>query len=139
MQDYFFGAIASSFDARATYLDLWPFSDPLLIISNATMAEQATSGTSVAVEKPEALRKWLHSFAGGVTMFDGTSEVWRPLRSMFNAGFNSQYVWSLAPAVVREVEVYKDVLRQRAAAGSMCFLDPLTLRFAIDVTGNTVM
>lgn len=138
-KNYFFGAIATSFDADAAYLDLWPFSDPLLIVANAEMAEQATSNTTVAFEKPEALRIWLRPIAGGITMFDGSSEVWKPLRAMFNAGFTSNYVWSLVPAIVREVNVYRKILRQRAQEKEMFFMDPVTLRFMIDVTGNTIM
>ncbi|KAL5377601.1 hypothetical protein DPSP01_009655 [Paraphaeosphaeria sporulosa] len=64
---------------------------------------------------------------------------WKPWRAMFNKGFHSERMYSLVTSMVEEVQVFATDLRGYAARGEICLLDPLTLRFAIDVIGRTVL
>lgn len=72
-------------------------------------------------------------------MFDVDEVTWRPWRAVFNKGFNSEQINSLVPGMVQETLIYADALRGLAKKGEMVFLEPLTLRFTIDMIGKTIL
>ena len=137
---YLFGELSRRF-ARggAFYLDLWPFSEPFLIITSAYLSNQVTTSTDIALEKPDALRKWFWSLTGGISIFDAPADKWKPLRTLFNRGFSANHLISLIPSMVEETKVYCDILRQYAKQGDMFYLDPTNLRFMLDVIGRTAL
>jgi len=78
-------------------------------------------------------------FTGGLTIFDLDEAEWKPWRAVFNKGFHGDRIMSLVPGMVEETKVYAETLKDLAEKGEMCFLDPLTLRFAIDVIGKMIL
>lgn len=72
-------------------------------------------------------------------MFDVNEAAWRPWRTVFNKGFHSDYISSLVPGITDEILVYIDTLRAAAKKDEMIYLEPITLRFMIDVIGKTIL
>lgn len=136
---YVFGEVSRRFSkGGACYLDLWPFAEPFLVITSPYLANQVTS-PPIALEKPDALRKWTWSISGGVSLFDAKAEEWRPLRTLFSRGFAASHMMSLVPSILEETHVYCEILRQHAKAKDMFYLDSTNLRYMLDVIGRTTL
>jgi len=135
---YLFGEINRKFGkGGACYLDVWPFGEPFLVITSPHLANQVASNPAIALEKPDALRKWFWSITGGISIFDAPAKDWKPLRGLFNRGFSSNHMMTLVPAMVEETQVYCDILRKKAKKGGMFNMDPVNLRLMLDVIGQT--
>jgi cytochrome P450 len=138
LKNYLFGEINRKYaKGGACYLDLWPFSVPFLVITSPYLANQAVTNPTIAVEKPDALRKWFGTLAGGISLFDAHAEDWKGLRERFNRGFSERHVMKMVPAMVEETLVYCEILREKARAEEMFFLDPVNLRLMLDMIGRT--
>jgi cytochrome P450 len=135
---YFFGEINRRLSrGGACYLDLWPFAEPFLLITSPHLANQVVSNTAIALEKPDALRKWFWPITGGISIFDAPAAEWKPLRALFNRAFSTKYMMALVPAMVEETQVYCEILREKAKKGDMFYMDPVNLRLMLDVIGRT--
>lgn len=121
------------------YLDMWPLSGLYLAVMSPKVATQATQTSSLACERPTLLKRFFKPIAGGSNLFDLTEKEWRPLRAIFNKGFNTEHILSLVPAMASTTSVYCETLRKFAQAGDMFYLDPCTLRFTVDMIGKTVL
>lgn len=138
IKTYLFGEINRKFSkAGACYLDLWPFSEPFLVITSPCLANQVSVNSAIALEKPDALRKWFWSITGGISIFDAPADKWRPLRVLFNRGFSANHLMTLVPTMVEETQVYCETLREHAKNGDMFYLDPINLRLMLDIIGKT--
>lgn len=133
-----FGAMSRQFKS-AHYVDMWPFSEPFLMVTSPTLAQQVVQTTPVAYEKPDALRKWFYPLAGGINMFDAPPQQWKPIRSLFGPGFSTAHLMTLVPSMVEQTLTYCETLRRHAREGDMFMLDPTTLRFIMDIIGKTVL
>lgn len=135
---YLFGEVNRRFSrSGACYLDLWPFAEPFLVITSPYLANQVSSNSAIALEKPDALRKWFWSITGGISIFDAPSDQWKPLRRLFSRGFSANHFMTLVPCMVEEAQVYCETLREKAREGNMFFMDPINLRLMLDIIGQT--
>ncbi|KAM7213905.1 Cytochrome P450 [Rhypophila decipiens] len=124
----------------AYYLDLWPFGDLFITIFSPQITTEITqTNTPLTCERPSIIRQWFETITGGPTIFDMGEEEWRPWRAIFNKGFQGDHIMSFVPAMVEETMVYAETLSRAAAKGEICFLDPITLRFTIDMIGRTIL
>ncbi|KAI4193837.1 MAG: hypothetical protein LQ348_002763 [Seirophora lacunosa] len=98
------------------YVDLWPASRMMIIVTSPTVAAQVAQTNRAISEK-----------------------AWRPWRAIFNKGFSTEQVTNLVPHVIHETEVYKDRLRDLAKSETFFYLDLITLRFTMDVIGRTIL
>jgi cytochrome P450 len=136
---YAFGEINRRFaKGGACYLDLWPFAESFLIITSPHLANQVIS-PPIALNKPDALRKWTWSISGGISLFDAPAEQWKPLRALFSRGFSANHQMNLVPSMVEETQVHCETLRQHAKTGDMFYLDPTNLRCVLDIIGRTLL
>ncbi|KAF2743488.1 sterigmatocystin biosynthesis P450 monooxygenase StcS [Sporormia fimetaria CBS 119925] len=140
---YAVGDIAADHFSSTTgafYLDLWPMTGITLIITSANAATQITQTISkIALNRPPLLTRFFEPITGGPNMFDMPEQAWRPWRVAFNAAFKAERLWALVPGMVEEVEIYSGLLRERATEGEMMFLEPMTLRFTIDMIGKMIL
>lgn len=135
---YLFGEINQRFSrSGACYLDLWPFAEPFLVITSPYLANQVSSNPALALEKPDALRKWFWSITGGISIFDAPASEWKSLRKLFSRGFSANHWMTLVPCMVEEAQVYCETLREKAREGDMFFMDPINLRLMLDIIGQT--
>jgi cytochrome P450 len=124
----------------AFYMDLWPMSGLFLTVVSPKVAIQCTqTNPKLHSERPELLRRFLRPITGGLTIFDLDEKDWKPWRAIFNKGFQIERMYALVPSMVDEIQVFAGTLREYAAKDKLCFLDPVALRFTIDMIGKTTM
>ncbi|KAF2726543.1 sterigmatocystin biosynthesis P450 monooxygenase StcS [Polyplosphaeria fusca] len=124
----------------AFYMDLWPMSGLFLAVVSPKIATEITqTNPQLSSDRPELLRRFLKPITGGLTIFDLDEKEWKLWRAVFNKGFHSERMYGLVSSMVDEIQVFAKTLRQCAAKGELCFLDPMTLRFTIDLIGRTSM
>jgi len=124
----------------AYYLDLWPVSSLILVVTAPNTGIQVTqTNSNLSSERPEFLRRFFAPIAGGPNLFDLDEAEWKPWRSIFAKGFNTEYVLSLVPGMVNETRFYMQTLRNFAREDKMFYLDDVTLRFTMDLIGKTIL
>lgn len=121
------------------YLDLWPVSGLFFAVMSPKIAIQAAQTSSLACERPPLLERFFKPIAGGPNLFDLTEKEWKPWRAVFNKGFSTEHTLSLVPGMTRMTKTYCDTLRRLAEKGEMFYLDPTTLRFMMDMIGQTIL
>ena len=122
------------------YVDLWPASGMMIIVTSPLVATQvAQTNEKICYDRAFMLTRFFKPIAGGPNLFDMAEKQWRPWRNIFNKGFSTEQVTNLVPHVLRETEVYKQRLRGLAQAREMFYLDLVTLRFTMDVIGQTIL
>ncbi|TVY73120.1 Cytochrome P450 monooxygenase aflN [Lachnellula suecica] len=135
-----FGKMSHQFPKQGFfYLDLWPVGVPFMIVTNPSMAIQATQESSLSIQRPIELREWFKSITGGPSLFDMSAEEWKPWRALFNPGFSAKNLITHVPNVVEETLAYRDVLAECAKNGEIVQLDDITLRFTMDLIGRAVL
>lgn len=121
-------------------MDLWPMSGLFLTVVSPKIATEITqTNPKLTSDRPELLRRFLKPITGGLTLFDLDEKEWKPWRAVFNKGFHSDRMYGLVPGMLDEVQVFVEVLRKHALKDELCYLEPLTLRFMIDMIGRTVL
>lgn len=136
-----FGDIARQHFANegVFYIDLWPVSGLFLIVVSPNVATQIHANPGMSMERPSLLPRFFKPICGGPSMFDLPEKKWRPWRAVFSRGFSADHNLSLVPSMVDETVTYCETLHNLARKGDLFFLDPMTLRFTIDVIGKTVL
>ncbi|KAF1993797.1 cytochrome P450 [Amniculicola lignicola CBS 123094] len=127
-----FYEIAKEFPGGIFYLDLWPVAKPVLVLNTITTANQLAHAQ---LEKPKNIEHAFQDLTGGPNLFTMPHEPWKYWRALFNPGFSASYMTTLATAIVRETDVFCDLLRRRAGASDVFQLENLTLKLTIDVIG----
>jgi cytochrome P450 len=120
------------------YIDLWPFSSPLLVITSPELAMQAC-GQEHDLPKPAVLIPFFALFAGGRNLFDTNGAEWKRSRTLFNPGFSAQVMMECTPHIIDEASVYVALLRKHAKRGDTFSLDGLTCDYMMDVIGVICM
>ncbi|KAH7378408.1 sterigmatocystin biosynthesis P450 monooxygenase StcS [Phaeosphaeria sp. MPI-PUGE-AT-0046c] len=124
----------------AFYIDPWPMSGLFLTVVSPQVATKITqTDPRLTSDRPELLRRFMKPITGGPTIFDLDEKDWKPWRAVFNKGFHSERMYGLVPGMLDEIQVFVEVLRKHAVKNELCFLEPLTLRFMLDMIGRTVM
>jgi cytochrome P450 len=139
---YGFATIAREvfYDTGAFYMDLWPMSGLFLTVVSPKIGVEITqTNPKLTSERPRLLRRFMKPITGGLTIFDLDEKEWKPWRAVFNKGFQSDRMYSLVPSMVQETQVFAGTLRGLAKKGIICSLDPIILRFMIDIIGKTAM
>jgi cytochrome P450 len=118
------------------YFDLWPISNPLLILSTPSASLQLAQAP---LDKPEQVNAAFEHLTGGKNLFTMPEAAWKPWRSLFNPGFSSSYMLELVPAIAKETKVFHDILQQHAGSSAIVQLENLTLKLTVDVIGAVAM
>ncbi|KAI0008223.1 cytochrome protein [Xylariaceae sp. FL0662B] len=120
------------------YLDMWPFSAPLMIICSPLLAVQACS-QEYDLSKPPMLHAFFNPLAGGENLFTMNGPEWKRSRALFNPGFSANYISRQTSHIVDEAEVYVDILREHARKGAVFSLDDVTCWYLMDVIGAVTL
>ena len=122
------------------YLDLWPAAELMLIvISPAVVTEGFQNNTLTSMKKPDMLADFFKPITGGPTLFDMPEKDWRPWRTVFNKGFNDQHLITLVPGMIKQITKFRRTLMTFAKRRELFQLDPVTLRFTLDMIGQTIL
>ena len=129
-----FSALAEDFsETDIYYIDLWPFIQPMMLVTSPDLAVQAFQHHDLA--KPEVLVPFFWPITAGDNIFTANGEKSRHDRMLFSSGFNSNYIISQTADVVREAEVYVEVLQKYAENREIIQLDEVTINYAMDLAG----
>ncbi|KAK7955875.1 uncharacterized protein PG986_005097 [Apiospora aurea] len=123
--------LSEAFPGGVFYLNLWPlFSGTWLVVTSPRVAIQVQA---LNLPKPETSHGPVDTITGGPSLTTMTGDVWKRWRTLFNPGFSPNYLLQLAPLVVKEVEVFCELLREEARKGQMFQLEDFTLRLTVDL------
>ncbi|PVH72354.1 cytochrome P450 [Cadophora sp. DSE1049] len=139
-QNYLLAELANDFPQAdsAYYLDIWPFLQPVLLISSPSMAIQACQ--QYDLEKPGSIIQFFQPFAGRKDhMFTSNGPEWKKLRSMFNRGFSANYILSQMDHIVEETTEFVSILREHAAKKDIFSFDELLCDFTMDIIGAVTL
>ena len=122
---------------EAFYLDLWPFAPRMLLIISSEMMHQYSQDRYLP--KHSTVQDFLEPIVGKHNLVSMEGSMWRQWRAKFNSGFSAVQVMNLIPAIVDEVVVFRDLLRERASKNELFQLEELGLKLSMDLTGRIVM
>lgn len=129
------------FPGGVYYLNLWPFSQTLLIVADADMASQVEA---LSLGKGDNIVKPLEVITGGPSLLTMEGAAWKRWRRLFSTGFSAGYLTSLAPTVADEVATFRDLLLKkcREAPGGLSEvfqMEEMTVRMTFDIIGRVVL
>ena len=130
---YTFADIALQSKESMFYVDFWPISDPLLVITSPFAAEQLSKHPIHF--KPSNIVKVMESLTGGPSLLTMPETQWKQWRTIFNPGFSPSYILDQVPKILPEIEVFREKLREQALLNKFFQLDKMTLRFSLEVIG----
>lgn len=106
----------------------------------ATSPEGANQFTIAhSLPKFVALREYMKPMTGGMDLTTLEGSAWRTWRTVFQPGFSSSYLMSKVPEMMKDVQVFCDILRKRAATGQVIQMDPLTINLNLDIIGRLAL
>ncbi|KAI1429045.1 cytochrome P450 [Xylaria sp. FL1777] len=137
---YVTNRLATKLNTEAFYFDPWPIADPLLVLTDYRLANQATSHEWTGSVKPPMLSRWFAPITGrgGVNLFTQNGAEWKRDHETFLPFFNNSNLDSTLPAIVEEMLIFRDILRQKTQNKDIVPLEPLTLALMNDVIGRVV-
>lgn len=119
------------------YVDTWPLSVPLMIISEPSVAAQITQSRSLP--KHPLVMDVLRGLIGDHSIFSTEGQEWRALRSMFNPGFSLAHLMTLVPFIADEVMIFHNKLQEFAKTGETFPMNERATYLTIDVIGKVMM
>ncbi|MCJ1390235.1 hypothetical protein MMC18_003093 [Xylographa bjoerkii] len=119
------------------YLDAWPFiSLTLVVASPSTLAQITTEHTLL---KFPAIRDFLYPLTNGRDLVSMDGQEWKMWRSIFNPGFSAKHLMTVVPDIVKETNVFCEVLQKHANRQDVFPMKGLTDNLAMDVIGAVVL
>ena len=122
---------------KAFYLDVWPFSRPVLAVLDPDLMYQLTRANNIP--KDPGLRTFLEPVTGEEDLVTMEGRTWKRWRSIFNPGFSASHISSLVPDMVDKVMIFKKLLLEKAQSSQMFQMEKLTLNLTVDIIGGAVM
>lgn len=133
-----FTDMATEFNLRGLYyLDLYPFSQSMIMITDPAVALQTQVGSPDFARHPFNLQ-YLRGIAGTKGLFSTSGVEWQRQRSWFAPAFSFANLMSLVPGMIEESLVFKEKLTKYAVSGETFPMNEATLRLAIDFIGRSV-
>ncbi|KAB5542700.1 cytochrome P450 [Coniochaeta sp. 2T2.1] len=126
-------------DHGAFYFDAWPMMEPMLVVTDPDMAQQLVTHPTVSWVKPRKLQDWFYPITGGPSLFDSNGAIYKSLHKIYSPAFSSANTLAWNSAFVDRVEVFRDLLRERATTGERFLLRPMVLNLVMDVIGEVLL
>jgi cytochrome P450 len=111
------------------YLDLWPFTTPVLCVCEADAANQAT--TKNPFPKADSFNVVFEPIMGGPNLLSMNDQEWKQWRALLNPGFGSGYIQDLVPVIMDNIEVFCAKLQERV--GTIFCIEELVTRMTMDI------
>lgn len=118
-------------------MDAWPITNPMLAVFQPDMIAQFCQSPSMP--KSDLLESIFKNFTGCQDLLCSEGDQWKRWRSIFNPGFSSKNILSFIPALIEEIEVFKDNLLK--STGSDIFFPLITpaTKATFDIIGRVVL
>jgi cytochrome P450 len=123
-------------DTETFIIDFWPASMASLIVSGSESSLEVFN--KYDLPKPQRQVDLLRPMIGGQSLLTMNGRDWKRWRALFNPGFNAAHMARLIPTVVESVEVFCEILREKAGGG-IVQLDSLTTRLTMDVIAKVTL
>lgn len=117
-------------DTEIFLMDYWPIHEPLLMISSPEIAAQVSNKYNL--QKPHDSSKSFAPIVGGDSLISMNGEDWKTWRGLFSPGFSANHMMDLVPTIVDSVEIFCELLRERAGAGVFS-LSGMTMRLTMEI------
>ncbi|KAL9629571.1 MAG: hypothetical protein Q9204_005194 [Flavoplaca sp. TL-2023a] len=119
------------------YLDTWPIGPQMLVVASTRGLYQITQEHSLP--KHPGLKYFLVPIAEGMDLVTMEGDLWKKWRTIFNPGFNSNYLMSLAGGIVEETVQFAKNLEILAQDRALFRMKDLTDNLTMDIIGRIVM
>jgi cytochrome P450 len=119
------------------YIDTWPITVPMLIITEPSIAAQVTQKPSLP--RHSLVKEALRNLTGPRSIFDTNGQEWKSLRSLFNPGFASTHLNALVPGIADHVMVFHSKLLAHARKGDVFPVENMVTSLTLDVIGQVVL
>lgn len=90
------------------YVDLWPFSTPILFVESPSAAYQLFQ--EHPLPKADAVRMFMYPLTKNNDLVTMEGKVWKDWRNVFNPGFSANHLMTLVPEILEAVSTYSDIL-----------------------------
>lgn len=130
-----FWDMSKRFSSGLFYVDMWPFSNPTLVITTPAAAIQAEE---LDLSLPEDIVHPIEGITGGPSLLTmPIGPEWKAWRRSLSSAFSATSMMNFAPAVTSQVSVFRNLLFERCRSGEpdAFLLEDLTLRLTFDVIG----
>lgn len=137
---YILHSMAAKYAAQGLYyVDLWPMADPMIVVTDPDLANQATDHPVVGSTKPGGLLDWFLPITNGHSLFTQNGQDWKRDRACFLPFFNNSNLDAAMPVIVDQLLVFREKLRRVADSGHTVRLEPLILALMNDIIGRLVL
>ena len=119
------------------YLDMWPVTGPILVVSSPTVAYQFTQ--EHPQPKAGELRRWIKPLAENQDLVSLEGQAWKFWRNVYNPGFSASHLITLVPQIANEVSTFCEILRKKARDGAIFPLEELTVNLTMDTIGRVIL
>ncbi|KAF2022236.1 cytochrome protein [Aaosphaeria arxii CBS 175.79] len=125
--DDIFGAISKEFVESDSlfYVDLWPFLNPMVLISSPKYAQQA----ELVQDRPSDLLWSMHPVTGGPSVFATNGTEWKDTRSLLLPGFKPNYIFNQIIYSIDGAEALDMAFRIIAKGQNLVQLDRFFLEY----------
>ncbi|KAL1875961.1 hypothetical protein VTK73DRAFT_9672 [Phialemonium thermophilum] len=123
----------------AFYFDVWPMMEPMLVVTDAELANHVVTHHQSGFRKPETLKDWFNPITGGPSLFDTNGQPWKVLHNLFSPAFSNTNTVAYTPVVVDRIRTFCDILRDNARRGEVFLLEPLVLNLVTDIIGEILL
>lgn len=115
------------------YVDLWPFSNPILFANSPAAAYQLMQ--EQPHPKADPVRKFMYPLTKNNDLVTMEGQLWKDWRSVFSPGFSANHLITLVPRILQAVSTYCEVLGEHAQMKDMFYLERATINMTMDVIG----
>ena len=116
------------------YLDMWPFSLPILVVASPSAAYQLTQEHSQP--KAEGLRNYMRPLTENNDLVTMEGQMWKDWRNVYNPGFSASHLITLVPEILHEISTFSEILREMVRKGDMFSLEDVTVNMTMDIIGR---
>ncbi len=118
---------------RVFYLDMWPFSTPILFAESPSAAYQLIQGHQLP--KADPILRFMYPLTKNNDLVTMEGQPWKDWRAVFNPGFSANNLIKFVPRVLEAVSIYSDILDEHALAKDMFHLERVTICMTMDIIG----
>lgn len=117
------------------YLDLWPITNPLAMVTDPVAASQFSAVQSLP--KNSSLHDFIGPLTSCIDILCTEGQIWKTWRSRFSPGFSQRNLTAILPEVIEEAKVFveglKEVAGKGGAWGSVFQLEKRTTNLTFDI------
>jgi sterigmatocystin biosynthesis cytochrome P450 monooxygenase len=119
------------------YLDLWPFAPSMLVLGSANTVHQVNQ--EQVLQKYPQLYAFIRPLTDNLDILSMEGDMWKKWRAVFNPGFSAAHLMTLVPGIVKETEIFCQILREHAEKKDIFEMKALTDNLTMDVIGRVVL